>query len=151
VFDEFGDRRDIVRELYSLKKRKDIPITKTDEELMLMFQDRLGFFDRSIKGLKKGFFKGCITESDFVKEDDGNHVSVGGIVSDVSVIRTKNDELMAFVEILDMDEKIEVTVFPKEFEKYSEVLAVGLILRVDGFKGRYKQKHTVEAKKIIRI
>lgn len=47
---------------------------------------------------------------------------VGGMVVDKKVKYTKNDKVMAFVNLEDLVGNVEVIVFPKDYEKYGELL-----------------------------
>ncbi len=50
---------------------------------------------------------------------DGESVTVGGLIADKTIKYTKNDKVMAFLQVEDMVGTVEVIVFPKDYEKYS--------------------------------
>lgn len=52
---------------------------------------------------------------------EGN-VVVGGIIEDIKKFITKGGETMAFMKIADLDDNIEVVVFPRVFEAHKEFL-----------------------------
>ncbi len=53
---------------------------------------------------------------------DGERVVIGGIISDVVIKFTKNNQRMAFVTLEDMTGTVEVIVFPKDFEQYAGLI-----------------------------
>jgi DNA polymerase-3 subunit alpha len=59
-------------------------------------------------------------------------IELGGIITDISAIMTRNDNPMAFLEIEDLESTITVIVFPDVYEKYMGMIKEGRILRVAG-------------------
>ncbi len=53
---------------------------------------------------------------------DGEIVTVGGLIADKTIKYTKNDKVMAFLQVEDMVGTVEVIVFPQSYEKYSSLL-----------------------------
>ena len=53
---------------------------------------------------------------------DGQSATVGGIIADKKIKYTKNDKVMAFLQIEDLVGTVEVIVFPRDYEKYSAKL-----------------------------
>ncbi|HET9850627.1 MAG TPA: DNA polymerase III subunit alpha [Candidatus Saccharimonadales bacterium] len=74
----------------------------------------------------------CTPISALTPAMEGRTVTVGGAVSDVRSITTKNGSKMAFVKIADKDGEIEVVVFPKSFEKTSELWLVDKVVVISG-------------------
>lgn len=70
------------------------------------------------------------TTNDFALDEDTNQVRVqdqanaviGGMIADKNIKYTKNDKVMAFLNIEDLVGNVEVIVFPKDYEKYSSIL-----------------------------
>ena len=70
------------------------------------------------------------TTSDFVLDEETNSVSVrdgasvviGGMIAEKTIKYTKNDKVMAFLKIEDLVGTVEVIVFPKDYEKNSNLL-----------------------------
>jgi DNA polymerase-3 subunit alpha len=66
--------------------------------------------------------------SDFSNDDDdmkvreGQNVTIGGIVTAVTMKTTKTNKVMAFINIEDIYGTVEVIVFPKDYEKYRFIL-----------------------------
>ena len=54
-------------------------------------------------------------------EDDSTQV-IGGIINAKTIKYTKNDKIMAFLEIEDLYGVVEVVIFPKDYERNSQVL-----------------------------
>lgn len=63
---------------------------------------------------------------------DGAGVTIIGIVSGKKLKTTKNNDMMAFIEIEDKTATIEIIVFPKSFTMYSNLLNVGSAIVVRG-------------------
>jgi DNA polymerase-3 subunit alpha len=68
--------------------------------------------------------------SDFVIDEttekaevtDGERVVIGGMITGKRVRTTRNNQLMAMMNIEDMTGTVEVTVFPRDYEKYRSIL-----------------------------
>ncbi len=65
-------------------------------------------------------------------EHEGQVVSLGGIVTAVRKIVTKNNAMMAFVTIEDFSGSLELIVFPKAFEQFPDVFQVDQIILATG-------------------
>jgi DNA polymerase-3 subunit alpha len=71
------------------------------------------------------------TTSDFLLDEetgaaaveDGKTVTVGGMITEKKIKYTKNEKVMAFLQLEDLVGSIEVIVFPRDYEKYSSYLA----------------------------
>ena len=61
-------------------------------------------------------------ESGETEVKDGESVTVGGIIADKKIKYTKNDKIMAFLQLEDLLGTVEVIVFPKDYEKNSSKL-----------------------------
>ena len=55
--------------------------------------------------------------------EDGTTVTIGGIVTMIKIVKTKNKKIMACMEIEDLVGTVEVVVFPAQYDKYQSVLA----------------------------
>ena len=58
-------------------------------------------------------------ETGTCKVTDGREVVIGGLIADKKIKYTKNDKVMAFINLEDLVGNVEVIVFPKDYEKYS--------------------------------
>ena len=63
---------------------------------------------------------------------DSQKVVIGGIISEISVKYTKNNTVMAFVNIEDLDGIIEVIMFPDVYSKYSQSLTEDSVVLISG-------------------
>jgi len=71
------------------------------------------------------------TTNDFALDDETNTVAaqdqimsiVGGMIADKTIKYTKNDKVMAFLNLEDLVGNVEVVIFPKHYEQYSALLA----------------------------
>jgi len=66
------------------------------------------------------------------KLQDGDKVIIGGIISTVSRKVTKNNAMMAFINLEDLYASVEVIVFPKTFEKYKSIIEEDEIVIIKG-------------------
>ena len=70
------------------------------------------------------------TTADFVLNEetgipivkDGASATIGGLIADKKIKYTKNDKIMAFLQIEDLLGSVEVIVFPRDYEKYNSRL-----------------------------
>ena len=53
---------------------------------------------------------------------DQAYVVIGGLIADKTVKYTKNDKIMAFLNLEDLIGNVEIVVFPQAYEKYSTLL-----------------------------
>lgn len=63
-------------------------------------------------------------ETGTVTLQDGSSAVVGGIIVDKKIKYTKNDKVMAFLQLEDLAGSIEVIVFPRDYEKNAAKLVV---------------------------
>ena len=63
-------------------------------------------------------------ETGTVSLQEGSSVTVGGMIADRKIKYTKNDKVMAFLQLEDLTGSMEVVVFPKDYEKNATKLAV---------------------------
>ncbi len=107
-----------------------------DSETRLQWEkDLLGLYvsghplDRIKDGLKKR--KKTI---DFIKEnaDSLPKAKVPGLIEELNVIRTKNGNQMAFIEVADLTDSIEVVAFPKAFDSYKDKLEPQTCVQFEG-------------------
>ena len=70
------------------------------------------------------------TTADFVLNEetgipvvkDGDSATIGGLIADRKIKYTKNDKIMAFLQIEDLLGSVEVIIFPRDYEKYNSRL-----------------------------
>jgi DNA polymerase III catalytic subunit, DnaE type len=63
---------------------------------------------------------------------DNKKVRIGGVIASKTVKTTKNNNIMAFVQLEDLFASIEVIVFPKVLEKFPELIREDSIVYVEG-------------------
>ena len=84
-------------------------------------------------------------ETGIAKVTDGKEVIVGGMIADKKIKYTKNDKVMAFINLEDLVGNIEVIIFPRDYEKNASKL------QEDGkvfIKGRVSAEEDKDAKLI---
>jgi len=77
---------------------------------------------------------------------DNMQVVIGGIITGISIKTTKNDKMMAFIDIEDLTGTMEAIVFPTVFEKYKSLLLPDSKVYV---KGRVNYKEDESPKLIV--
>jgi DNA polymerase-3 subunit alpha len=148
VFDSFGDRKQHLNWIYNKKDKKKPHLTA--EKLMKEYLEVMGFFEQKLKKIMTGFSSHCTTESNLKKMLSGEMATVGGMVLNVRSIRTKKGSEMAFGNLVDKDELIQLTFFPTVWLKYKSEIKNSKILEVDGFKSNYQNKENLIEVKSIR-
>lgn len=66
------------------------------------------------------------------KVKDGEKVIIGGIITNVTKKITRNNQMMAFIEVEDLYGSIEVIVFPKILSKYKDIISEDEIVILKG-------------------
>ncbi len=77
--------------------------------------------------------------------EDQETAVIGGMISEKTVKYTKNDKIMAFLTVEDLVGSVEVVVFPKDYEKYAQLLTEDAKIFV---KGRVSVEEEKDAKLI---
>lgn len=75
---------------------------------------------KSISAVTTDFF--LDEEEGEVKVKDNQAVTVGGMITEKTIKYTKNNKTMAFLTIEDLFGTVEVIVFPKDYEKYHDLM-----------------------------
>ncbi len=119
-------------------------VSEFDRETMLMFEKEvLGIY---VSGHPLETCTAVLdanvtaTSEEFVMDDetgtapieDGRHVVIGGMLSDITIKYTRKNETMAFVTIEDLVGSVEVIVFPKVYEASRQLLTEDAKLFVSG-------------------
>lgn len=71
-------------------------------------------------------------ESEIPSLYDGKKIVIGGLISEKKTMITKNNNMMAFLKLEDLYGEIEGIIFPKIFEKYSDLIKEDSVVRLDG-------------------
>lgn len=69
---------------------------------------------------------------DLAHLQEGEEVSIGGIINKVKNITTKRNERMAILNLEDLDGFVEVLVFPKVFSQYAKIVKMNSTIFVKG-------------------
>ena len=83
-------------------------------------QEYRALWEKHITAKTSDFF--LDDETGNVKLADGSRAVIGGMITDKKIKYTKNDKIMAFINVEDLVGSIEVIVFPQSYEKYSAKL-----------------------------
>ena len=62
-------------------------------------------------------------ETGFMRAQDGAKATIGGLIAEKKIKYTKNEQVMAFLNVEDLVGNIEVIVFPKTYSKYGNLLS----------------------------
>ncbi len=57
-------------------------------------------------------------ETDEIRVEDGAKVTIGGMITEKKIKYTKNEKVMAFLQVEDLVGSVEVIVFPRDYERY---------------------------------
>ena len=68
----------------------------------------------------------------YTEIEEGQHVVMGGIISEFKRLATRGGQNMAFIKVEDLYGQIEVICFPKVYDKARDVLKEEQIVRVTG-------------------
>lgn len=71
-------------------------------------------------------------ETDQAKINDGDYVTIGGIITGKTVKTTRNNRTMAFITLEDLAGTIEVIVFPNDYERKRELFTEDAKLFIQG-------------------
>jgi DNA polymerase-3 subunit alpha len=96
-----------------------------EKERLVREKESLGFYisGHPLTRHEKTMSKFSTAHTAVLKEvGDGRSVRIGGMVAGAKVIRTKRDELMAFIQLEDLHGSIEVVVFPSVYNTCRELL-----------------------------
>ena len=131
---------------------KPAPAQYGEKEQLLWERDLMGLY-LSAHPLDKydTFFEeqthpfSCVNEA-----NDGKMVVVGGIITGVRTILTKNNSKMAFVKIENKTSEQEIIVFPNSFEEYGGKLVQDNVVKVSGrVNARDKSGNVVPEAKVL--
>lgn len=111
-------------------------ISEWDEkERLAREKEALGFYisGHPLARFEKTLDKFTTLKTDMVDEAVDNQLArMGGTVASIKVIRTKKEELMAFLQLEDLDGTIEVVVFPSVYHTCVDLLVADTPIMVQG-------------------
>ncbi len=133
--------------LFSLEEVK-LPEIKLEQVAPAEKKDRLtwekeliGLYisDHPVKEYQEYFARMAVPIKDIGLEHVNQNISIGGVISTIKKIYLKNQKMMAFVTIEDMDSRMEILVFPKTLDETGSIwvedkiiLATGKLSNKDG-------------------
>ncbi len=135
----FGDIEETNNELCLEQKESQL----TKKEVLLWEKEHLGLY---ISGHPLDEYKDVIEKALKIKNITSNilgrNVTLCGMLSNIKKITTKNNDPMAFAQLEDYSDKIELVIFPKAYQKAKDILEEDQIVvvtgRVDLKDGNYK-------------
>ncbi|HEY5442471.1 MAG TPA: DNA polymerase III subunit alpha, partial [Candidatus Saccharimonadales bacterium] len=129
--DIFGGEQDIVRGHLKLElSAPDI----TNHEQLLWERELLGIYlsQHPLEAFSEILSEQTVPLNTLAAEHDNKVVSIGGAITDVRAITTKNGQKMAFVKLEDQFGEIEAVLFPKSFLETAELWERDRIVVVRG-------------------
>ncbi|HET7320486.1 MAG TPA: DNA polymerase III subunit alpha, partial [Candidatus Saccharimonadales bacterium] len=116
--DLFGNAEEPLVERVELKLDKPLTVYDTREQLMWE-RELLGLYlsQHPLEVFETFLSEKTIPLSSIKPEHDGKAVTVGGAISDVRDITTKNGKKMAFVKLEDQTGEIEAILFPNAYQQ----------------------------------
>ncbi|NTW62055.1 DNA polymerase III subunit alpha, partial [Candidatus Saccharibacteria bacterium] len=110
------------------------PVKHTDKERLAWERELMGLYISAhpLDNYDSYFEEQTVSLSQITPDCDNKTVIVGGIISTIRTIVTKNGSKMAFVGIEDKTGEAEIIVFPNLYEKVSKELVQDAVVRVTG-------------------
>ncbi|MFC4760553.1 DNA polymerase III subunit alpha [Fructobacillus durionis] len=81
---------------------------------------------------------------------ENQQVSIYGLIKQVKVIKTKKGDQMAFLSVSDMTGSVDVTVFPKTYERLADQLKIGRVFQISG-KTELRQGLSLIANRLVEV
>lgn len=141
---DIGSKEENQKHLYHYVEREEMP----KAELLSMEKDMLGFY---VTGHPLEEYKekiqalSTVSSLDFMVEEeseerplqsmkmkDGDAVKIIGLISKIKTKVTRNNDIMAFLTLEDMDGSVPVIVFAKTYAQYRNVIFEDAIVCIDG-------------------
>ena len=115
---------------FQLKDSPDTP----DKEKLLWEKELLGLYISShpLENVKSYLQKKALPINQLKDQFPRQKIKIGGIVSSIKKILTKQGQPMLFVKVEDLTDKAEVVVFPTIFEKFGDSFQENKIVLVTG-------------------
>lgn len=110
------------------------PVRHTEKERLMWERELMGLYISAhpLDEYAQYFAEQTVPLGSLKREDDNNKAIVGGLISTLRTIITKNGSKMAFIGLEDKTGMIEVIVFPKLFTQIGEQLKQDVAIRVEG-------------------
>lgn len=113
---------------------KTAPVKYTDKEQLMWERELLGLYISAhpLDNFDAFFEEQTIPLSSVKPSVDGQKVTIGGLVTTIRSIVTKNGSKMAFVGLEDKTGESELIIFPKTYEQLGDTLKADIVLKVTG-------------------
>jgi len=110
------------------------PIKHSDRERLAWERELMGLYISAhpLDNYDAYFEEQTVSLMQITPENDGKTVTVGGLISTVRTIITKNGTKMAFIRIEDKTGETEIIVFPNLYEKIGAKLVQDAVIRSSG-------------------
>ncbi|HET7630271.1 MAG TPA: DNA polymerase III subunit alpha, partial [Candidatus Saccharimonadales bacterium] len=110
------------------------PTTHTERERLGWERELLGLY---LSAHPLDYYQAYLEEqaaplTSFTADHDKRKAAIGGLISDIRSINTKNGSKMAFVKIEDKSGEMEVIIFPKLYEALGDSLELDQVVLVTG-------------------
>ena len=128
------------------------PIKYSDREQLAWERELMGLYISAhpLDNYDDFFEEQTVPLMQITLDYDGKSVTIGGLISTIRTIITKNGSKMAFVGIEDKTGESEIIVFPNLYEKIGPKLVQDSVIRVDGkINGRNKDGNLASDIKVI--
>lgn len=109
-------------------------IEASKKEKLIWEKELLGLYisDHPVRDYQEYFQKMATPIRDITSQIVGQTVSIGGIISKIKKIYLKNQKMMAFATIEDMNSQMEILIFPKTLEATGSIWEVDKIILATG-------------------
>lgn len=106
----------------------------TNQEKLVWEKELLGLYISShpLEGFRKVLEKKVLPIKEISQRILGQRIKIGGVISGIKKIITRNGKPMLFVKIEDMDDKIEVVVFPNIIEQNPTIFQENKVVMITG-------------------
>lgn len=121
--------------------QSDIPHFKLNAKIPATYMEKLNFEKQylglyvsghPLKGLKKYFSKKATLIENLSKKDFGKKIAIGGLISTVRKVFTKNGGYMVYGEVEDPSGRLDFVAFPKVFIQFQSLFEEGKIVIMEG-------------------
>ncbi len=130
-FDRTRENRTFKKNLYEVPDIPEWP----ENQLLSYEKQMLGFYTSGHPLARySATLKNYATHStqDLIHLQEGENISIGGIINKLKIITTKKNERMAIVSLEDLDGFVEVLVFPKVFSRCSKTVKMNSTIFIKG-------------------
>lgn len=113
----------------------DVPSEKTDPRQHLMWEkELLGLYvsTHPLDDFRNYFKHNTQSIKVYNKHDDGRQAKIGGIITALRKIYTRNNDPMAFVQLETIDGDVELIIFPRVYQKFEQLCTADNVVEIEG-------------------